>query len=64
MNEKYKIRINVNAFLCLRCGHKWIPRVNMEELEGEIKEKPRICPDCKSAYWDLEKKKKKKNATH
>ena len=61
MDEKYKIRIDVNAFLCLRCGHKWIPRVSMEELEGEIKEKPRICPNCKSAYWDLEKKKKKKN---
>ena len=59
MNEKYKIRIEVNAFKCLRCSHRWIPRVSMEELEGQIKEKPRICPDCKSAYWDLEPKKKK-----
>jgi len=46
----------VNAFECLRCGHKWIPRVELSQLEGELKDKPRICPKCKSAYWDLEKK--------
>jgi hypothetical protein len=27
-----------------RCGHEWLPR-------GE--EKPRVCPTCKSANWDL-----------
>ena len=59
MDEKYKIKVTINAFKCLRCNHKWIPRVSMEELTGTIKEKPRICPNCKSAYWDLEKKKKK-----
>jgi hypothetical protein len=32
----------------------------MEELTGAIKDKPRICPKCKSAYWDLEKKNKTK----
>jgi len=26
------------------------------KIEGELKDKPRICPKCKSAYWDLEKK--------
>jgi predicted Zn-ribbon and HTH transcriptional regulator len=30
-----------------RCGHEWLPR-------GE--EKPRVCPKCKSANWDQEKK--------
>ena len=61
MNEKYIIKKEVNAFRCLRCGHEWIPRVSMEELSGTIKpeNKPRICPSCKSAYWDLEKRKKK-----
>ncbi len=54
--EKYKIKKVVNAFKCLRCGHEWIPRVELSQLEGELKEKPRICPNCKSAYWDLEKK--------
>lgn len=54
--EDYKIKINVNAYKCLRCGHEWIPRVELEQLKSELKEKPRICPKCKSAYWDLEKK--------
>lgn len=60
MAEKYLIKKTVNAFKCLRCQHEWIPRVSMKELENEIKVKPRICPSCKSAYWDLEKKKKQK----
>jgi len=58
--EKYKIKKIVNAFKCLRCGHEWIPRVELSQLEGELKQKPRICPNCKSAYWDLEKKNKDK----
>jgi uncharacterized protein with PIN domain len=59
--EKYKIKKTINAFRCLRCKHEWIPRVKIDELEGELKEKPRICPSCKSAYWDLEKKKRISN---
>jgi len=31
---------------CKRCGHKWAQR----KLE-----KPRICPKCKSPYWDKER---------
>lgn len=31
---------------CQRCGHLWHPR-----LPG----KPRRCPDCGSACWDLPK---------
>jgi len=58
--DKYRIKKEVNAFRCLRCGHEWIPRVELSQLEGELKEKPRICPNCKSAYWDLEKKNKNK----
>ena len=33
---------------CYRCGHKWVQR---EE------DKPRICPKCKSPYWDKPKTK-------
>lgn len=33
-------------FKCKRCGHKWIPRK---------KDKPLICPKCKSPYWDRKK---------
>lgn len=58
LKETYRIEIKVNAFKCLRCGHEWIPRVELEQLKGEIKDKPRICPNCKSAYWDRERKNK------
>jgi len=60
MEEKHIIKKEVNAFRCLRCSHEWIPRVSMEELIGEIKNIPRICPNCKSAYWDTPRKEKKR----
>lgn len=41
--------IPIPKLKCLRCGHEWIPRV----------EEVRLCPKCKSVYWDREKKKKK-----
>ncbi|MDD4875865.1 MAG: hypothetical protein PHQ86_01855 [Dehalococcoidales bacterium] len=36
------MKTNVKELNCKRCGHKWIPR------QVEI----RICPKCKSPYWD------------
>jgi DNA-directed RNA polymerase subunit RPC12/RpoP len=53
----YKVRFEVEGYQCLRCGHKWVPRV----LTGE--EEPTICPRCKSPYWNKRRKaeaKKKK----
>lgn len=58
VSNKYKIKKVLNAFKCLRCEHEWIPRVELSQLEEELKDKPRVCPKCKSAYWDLEKKNK------
>lgn len=29
---------------CYRCEHAWIPR--------DLKNKPAVCPRCKSPYWD------------
>ncbi len=40
--------IKITKLECKRCGHKWVPK----------KEEVRICPKCKSAWWD-----KVKNAT-
>jgi len=34
----------MTVFRCERCEHEWVPR-NTEE-------KPRVCPKCKSPYWD------------
>ena len=46
-----EIMIKVKGYRCERCGHEWIPR--------EPKEKPRVCPKCKSPYWDRPRKKRK-----
>ncbi len=43
------VDIVVKGYRCLRCGHEWIPR-NKKEI-------PRVCPKCKSPYWDKPKKK-------
>jgi len=44
-NEVRKLR----RLACKRCKHVWIPRA----------ESPRICPNCKSIYWNFAKKKLK-----
>ena len=35
--------VTLNGCRC-RCGHEWLPR--------EKGNKPRVCPACKSPYWD------------
>jgi len=49
---QYSITIVMHAYIlpqlaCLRCQHTWIPRKP---------EKPMVCPDCKSPYWDIPRK--------
>jgi hypothetical protein len=40
--------VEITVFKCrCRCGHEWITRET---------ERPRVCPKCKSANWDREKK--------
>jgi len=36
-------KITIEAYKCERCGHIWPPR-------GQ--EEPRVCPKCKSPYWN------------
>ena len=33
----------IKKFTCERCNHIWLPRSF---------EKPRVCPNCNSPYWD------------
>lgn len=42
--------LTVNQLKCKRCGHVWVNR----------KVEVRICPRCKSAYWDKDRINKKK----
>lgn len=39
-----KVKITVWGFKCERCEHEWVPR--------EIETEPRVCPKCKSPYWN------------
>ena len=44
-----RVPITVMGYRCERCEHEWIPR--------DIKNEPRVCPKCKSAYWNTPRKK-------
>jgi hypothetical protein len=37
------VKFKIHKLKCGRCGWEWVPR----------KKEIRICPDCKSPYWDL-----------
>jgi hypothetical protein len=47
-----------------RCGHLWIPREWLKENtesngvmnKPNEQDRPRVCPECKSANWDKPKK--------
>ena len=39
--------ITVKECKCERCRHKWITRSNAI---------PKVCPKCKSPYWDRPRK--------
>jgi len=34
----------MSSEICLRCGHKWLPKY--------YKKEPKVCPNCKSPKWD------------
>ena len=42
--------ITLMGYECLRCEHKWRPKVMIDR-------DPRVCPKCKSAYWNVPKRK-------
>ena len=41
-------KIQMVGFRCERCGHEWTPRDTSQD--------PKVCPKCKSAYWNTPKK--------
>ena len=48
-------RIKIEGYVCERCEHEWVSRNNI------TKEEPRVCPRCKSPYWNVPRKRKVKN---
>ena len=41
--------ITLMGYECTRCAHKWVPKVMGSE-------EPRVCPKCKSPYWNVPRK--------
>lgn len=48
-------KILIEGYQCERCAHKWISREGKE---------PKVCPKCKSPYWNTPKKEKKVNGIY
>jgi Zn finger protein HypA/HybF involved in hydrogenase expression len=46
------VKIDVPAWKCERCEHVWVPR-SMDVV-------PRVCPKCKSPYWNTPRKNKRR----
>lgn len=41
-------------YTCTRCAHQWVPRRDLP---------PRVCPKCKSPYWNRERREQGQEAT-
>ena len=48
------LRIQVWAWQCERCEHVWMPRNTDSE--------PKVCPKCKSPYWNTPRRRPKNSA--
>ena len=49
------IQMTIPRCKCERCRHEWIARRSRNLAPGEMPKqlpKPRMCPKCKSAWWD------------
>ena len=42
------------GYRCCRCDHEWLPRKKDQE--------PKVCPHCKSPYWNVPRQKEARNA--
>ena len=43
-----RVPITVMGYKCDRCTHEWVPRDTGQE--------PKVCPKCKSPYWNRPRK--------
>ena len=43
-------KAKLNGYRCDRCEHEWLPR--------EKGQHPKVCPKCKSPYWDTPRRAK------
>ena len=45
---------SIQGYRCKRCGHVWRPR-GADPNDPNPKD-PKVCPKCKSAWWDENRK--------
>ena len=58
------VKIQLWGYECTRCGHQWVPR-GIEPADPttpppEPKREPKVCPSCKSPYWNKPRQKRKR----
>jgi hypothetical protein len=54
------IKFTLWGYRCLRCGHGWPPRLKQDvdlPRPPKVENEPRICPKCKSPYWNVPRRK-------
>jgi hypothetical protein len=54
-------KITTWGYRCKRCGHTWVPR-NLGEGSEDVAPDlplPKVCPRCKSPYWNLPRQKER-----
>lgn len=42
-------KVQIWGYRCERCDHEWVPREKTHD--------PKVCPACKSPYWDRPRQK-------
>ncbi len=55
------VKITTWGYRCLRCEHEWVPRGVGEIDPKKPPPEPRVCPKCKSPYWNKPRKTEKKS---
>ncbi len=41
-------KVKLDGYRCDRCEHEWLPRDRTQD--------PKVCPKCKSPYWNTPRK--------
>ncbi len=44
--KKAEEPVQLMRYNCFKCIHSWLPRTE---------KRPKVCPKCKSAWWDVKK---------
>ena len=50
-----KVTITMDGWQCSRCEWQWVPRYYYAADKSMVP--PKVCPHCKSPYWDIEPRK-------